>query len=124
LLNEIRNVTDGRGADGVMEVVGSADALGLAIKLLRPGGIISSAGVHTSKSFPFSPGEAYDKNLLYKIGRCPARYYAEKLIREEVAQRYPIEEIISHRFALSEGAIAYNVFTNKLDNCIKPVLEL
>jgi threonine dehydrogenase-like Zn-dependent dehydrogenase len=122
MLNEIKNKTDGRGADAVMEVVGSADALSLAIKLLRPGGIISSAGVHTSKTFPFSPGEAYDKNLVYKIGRCPARYYAEKLIREEVAQRCPIEDIISHRFELSEGAMAYNVFTNKLDNCIKPVL--
>lgn len=124
LLNEIRNATDGRGADAVMEVVGSADALKLAIKLLRPGGTISSAGVHTAKTFPFSPGEAYDKNLVYKIGRCPAKYYAEKLIREEVAQQCPVENIISHRFHLSEGATAYDIFTRKLDNCIKPVLEL
>jgi threonine dehydrogenase-like Zn-dependent dehydrogenase len=122
VLNEINNATDGRGADAVMEVVGSADALKLAIKLLRPGGTVSSAGVHTAKNFPFSPGEAYDKNLVYKIGRCPAKYYAEKLIRQEVAQRCPIEEIISHRFQLSEGANAYTTFTNKLDNCIKPVL--
>ncbi|MES1225612.1 MAG: glutathione-dependent formaldehyde dehydrogenase, partial [Bacteroidota bacterium] len=79
-------------------------------------------GVHTSKTFSFSPGEAYDKNLIYKSGRCPARYYAEKLLHEEVPQQYAIEDIITHQFSLSEGAIAYNVFDKKLDNCIKAVL--
>jgi 2-desacetyl-2-hydroxyethyl bacteriochlorophyllide A dehydrogenase len=120
--DEILKATNGRGADAVMEVVGSPDALRLAMDLLRPGGTISSVGVHTTKNFSFSPVEAYDKNLTYKIGRCPARYYAEKLIREEVIQRYDAEKIITHRFELEKGAEAYTIFTNKLDNCIKPVL--
>jgi threonine dehydrogenase-like Zn-dependent dehydrogenase len=119
----IRNATNDRGADAVMEVVGSPDALRLAIDLLRPGGIISSVGVHTAKNFSFSPGEAYDKNLVYKIGRCPAHYYAEKLLREQVIQRYPVEKIITHRFSLTEGARAYEVFDKKMDNCIKAVLH-
>lgn len=119
---EILNNTQGRGADAVMEVVGSDKTLKLAIDLLRPGGTISSVGVHTAKHFSFSPGEAYDKNLIYKSGRCPARYYAEKLLREEVAQRYAIEDIITHQFSLKEGARAYEVFDKKMDNCIKAVL--
>jgi threonine dehydrogenase-like Zn-dependent dehydrogenase len=119
---EILQHTNGRGADAVMEVVGSPDTLRLAIDLLRPGGIISSVGVHTSKEFSFSPGEAYDKNLTYKIGRCPAKYYADKLLREEVVQRYPIESIITHRFSLKEGAKAYEIFDKKLDGCVKPIL--
>ena len=119
---QILNATNGRGADAVMEVVGSPDALRLAIDLLRPGGTISSVGVHTEKNFSFSPVEAYDKNLVYKIGRCLAHFYAEKLLREEIVQRYAIENIITHRFALAEGAKAYDIFDQKLDNCIKPVL--
>jgi threonine dehydrogenase-like Zn-dependent dehydrogenase len=119
----IMNATNDRGADAVMEVVGSPEALRLAIDLLRPGGTISSVGVHTSKHFSFSPGEAYNKNLVYKIGRCPAHYYAEKLLREEVIQRYPVENIITHHFNLSDGARAYEVFDKKLDNCIKAVLH-
>lgn len=114
--------TNGRGADGVMEVVGSPDALRMAIDLLRPGGTISSVGVHTAENFSFSPVEAYDKNLVYKIGRCPAHFYAEKLIRENVVQQLSIENIISHRFALSEGSNAYHIFDKKKDNCIKPIL--
>ena len=119
----IRNATHDRGADAVMEVVGSSDALRLAIDLLRPGGIISSVGVHTAKNFSFSPGEAYDKNLVYKIGRCPAHYYAEKLLKEQVIQRYPVEKIITHRFSLTDGARAYEVFDKKMDKCIKAVLH-
>jgi threonine dehydrogenase-like Zn-dependent dehydrogenase len=119
---EILNNTHGRGADAVMEVVGSSATLKLAIDLIRPGGTISSVGVHTAKNFSFSPGEAYDKNLIYKSGRCPARYYAEKLLKEEVPQRYAIEDIITHQFSLQEGATAYEVFDKKSDNCIKAVL--
>jgi len=119
---EIQSSTWGRGGDAVMEVVGSDKTLKLAIDLIRPGGIISSVGVHTAKDFSFSPGEAYDKNLTYKTGRCPARFYSEKLLREEIPQRYAIEDIITHQFALEDGARAYEVFDKKLDNCIKPVL--
>ena len=119
---EIFMNTNGRGADAVMEVVGSDQSLKLAIDLVRPGGVISSVGVHTAKTFSFSPGEAYDKNLTYKSGRCPARFLSEKLLREEVPQRYPIEDIITHQFALKDGARAYEVFDKKLENCIKAVL--
>lgn len=119
----IANATNGPGADAVMEVVGSPDTLRLAIDLLRPGGTISSVGVHTAKHFPFSPGESYDKNLVYKIGRCPAHFYAEKLLRDEVIQKYPAENIITHHFNLDKGAYAYDIFARKLDNCIKAVLH-
>ncbi|QEC66789.1 zinc-binding dehydrogenase [Panacibacter ginsenosidivorans] len=121
---EILNNTHGRGADAVMEVVGSSATLKMAIDLLRPGGTISSVGVHTANHFSFSPGEAYDKNLIYKSGRCPAHYYAEKLIREEVLQRYAIEDIITHQFLLQDGAKAYEVFDKKLDNCVKAILQI
>src|SRR5436190_9147580 len=119
---QILSSTRGRGADAVMEVVGSEQTLKLAIDILRPGGTISSVGVHTAKYFAFSPGEAYDKNLIYKSGRCPAHYYAEKLLMEELPERYAIEDIITHTFPLADGARAYDVFDRKLDNCIKAVL--
>ncbi len=118
----ILNSTSWRGTDAVMEVVGSDKSLRLAIDLIRPGGTISSVGVHTANNFSFSPGEAYDKNLIYKSGRCPARFYSEKLLREEVPQRYPIEDIITHQFSLMQGAKAYEVFDKKMDSCIKAIL--
>ena len=119
---EILNSTHGRGADAVMEVAGNDKTLKMAIDLIRPGGIISSVGVHTAKHFSFSPAEAYNRNLIYKSGRCPARYYAEKLLREGIPQQYAIEDIITHEFSLKDGAKAYEVFDKKMDGCIKTIL--
>jgi len=119
---EIFNNSYGRGADAVMEVAGGDRTLKLAIDLIRPGGTISSVGVHTTNNFSFAPGEAYDKNLTYKSGRCPARYYSEKLLHEQLPQRYAIQDIITHQFSLREGAKAYEVFDKKMDNCIKAIL--
>ena len=75
---EIKNVTAGRGADSVMELVGSSAAQQLAYQILRPGGIMSVVGCHCTPNFAFSPVDAFDKNLTYRTGRCSARTYMDK----------------------------------------------
>lgn len=46
---KIREYTDGRGADVVIEVVGLSPALRMGFDLLRPYGVISSVGVHNAE---------------------------------------------------------------------------
>ena len=118
----IRSVTDGRGADAVLEVVGNPGATRLAVDLVRPGGIISTVGVHNEAEFAFSPVEAYDKNLTFKIGRCPARYYMERLIPLAQKRAGDLLQIISHRLPLSAGPRAYEIFDQKKENCTKVIL--
>ena len=120
----LRDATDGRGADVVLEAVGSPGASRLAVDLVRPGGTISAAGVHTEQHFAFSPGEAYDKNLCYRAGRCPARHWMPRLLELVASGRVPLGSIISHRLALEEGPRAYELFDGKQDGCTKVVFEL
>lgn len=110
---------NGRGADVVLEAVGSAAASRLAYELVRPGGTISAAGVHTEPAFAFSPGEAYDKNLTYRAGRCPARSYMPRMLALVASKRYPLARIVSHRLPLDEGPRAYELFDRKLAGCTK-----
>jgi threonine dehydrogenase-like Zn-dependent dehydrogenase len=49
MFRRIRAVTDGRGADAVVEVVGLSPALRTAFELVRPFGVISSIGVHNAE---------------------------------------------------------------------------
>jgi threonine dehydrogenase-like Zn-dependent dehydrogenase len=114
--------TDGRGADGVLEAVGSPSAQRVAYELVRAGGTIATVGVHTAPHFAFSPAEAYDKNLTYRVGRCPARRLIPELL--EVARRRAadLRSIISHRMPLGEAARAYTIFDQKLEGCTKVVL--
>jgi len=45
----VKEVTDGRGADLVIEIVGLSPALKMGFELLRPWGVISSVGVHNGE---------------------------------------------------------------------------
>jgi threonine dehydrogenase-like Zn-dependent dehydrogenase len=115
--------THGTGAEAVMEAVGSPVAQDLALKLVRPGGIISTVGVHTSDLFAFSPVDAYNMNLTYRIGRCSARYYMDILMPKLEDWPYDLDMIISHELPLSEGPRAYEMFDRKEENSMKILLN-
>jgi 2-desacetyl-2-hydroxyethyl bacteriochlorophyllide A dehydrogenase len=119
----IREQTDGRGADAVLEAVGSPAAGRLAVDLVRPGGIISTAGVHTERQLSFSPVEAYDKNLTYRSGRCPARAYMDRLLPLVCSRKYFLTEVFSHRMSLAEGPEGYRLFAGRRDGCTKVALQ-
>ncbi|OBT71339.1 hypothetical protein VF21_09648 [Pseudogymnoascus sp. 05NY08] len=70
--DRITKVTDGKGADVVIEVVGLSAALKTGFDLLRPFGILSSLGVHNAE-IPWTGNQAYNKNLRLLMGRCPVR---------------------------------------------------
>ena len=79
-------------------------------------------GCHSS-GFAFSPSEAYDKNLTYRTGRCPARHYMERLtvvVRRELPH---ITHVITHRFAPDDCGRAYDVFAHQRDGCVKAVFD-
>jgi threonine dehydrogenase-like Zn-dependent dehydrogenase len=120
---QIRELTEGRGADVVLEAIGSASATSLAFDLVRPGGTISAVGVHHEAAFSFSPGQAYDKNLTWRIGRCPARYYMEVLQPLARKHQRDLDSVFTHTIPLDEGVGAYRMFAERRDGCVKVALE-
>lgn len=118
----VEQATGGLGADAVLEGVGSPAAHRLAVDLVRPGGTVSVVGVHNESGFSFTPAEAYDKNLTYRVGRCPARRLMEQLVPVVQRREYDLASLISHRMRLDQGVEAYRIFDGKLDGCIKVVL--
>lgn len=123
IIGAIHDATDGRGADVVLEAVGANSALQLAYDIVRPMGTISSVGVNTSPAFPFSPTQAYDKNITFRCGRCPARAVMERLLPLVRQGVLPLERIFTHRMPLSRGTEAYDIFARRLDGAVKIVLD-
>jgi len=119
----VQDLTEGRGADSVMELVGLPAAQELAFQLIRPGGVMSVIGCHTSTNFTFSPVDAYDKNLTYRTGRCPARHYMDKLTGRIARGDIPIDTMITHRFDPADCINAYDIFAHQKDGCIKAVFD-
>lgn len=123
LAEHLLGITAGRGADSVMELVGLPDAQRLAYQVIRPGGIMSVIGCHCTPDFSFGPADAYNKNLTYRTGRCPARYYMDRL--DSVVEEFETElaSLITHRFKPSDAVRAYDIFSSRRDGCIKAVFD-
>jgi threonine dehydrogenase-like Zn-dependent dehydrogenase len=115
--------TEGRGADAVLEAVGAAPALDLAIRLARPGATVSIAGYHTAAEYPLPIQAAYGKNLGLRIGRCHARRHIDTLLPLVLAGRFRQTEIITHQLPLADGARAYDIFAQHQDQAIKVLLH-
>jgi threonine dehydrogenase-like Zn-dependent dehydrogenase len=118
----IRDATDGRGADGVMELVGLPLAQRTAYELIRPGGTMSVIGCHCTPDFAFSPVDAYNKNLTYRTGRCPARHYMTKLLPQLLDNPIDLSWCITHRYSIDQAEQAYDTFANRKDGCVKAVI--
>lgn len=122
-LKEVRDRTDGRGADAVIELVGLPEAQRTAYELIRPGGVMSVIGCHCTPNFAFSPADAYGKNLTYRTGRCSARAFMEPLAQRFLADPLDLSWVFTHRFSIDQGVRAYDVFANREDGCVKAALQ-
>ncbi|SDP72161.1 Threonine dehydrogenase [Streptomyces sp. cf386] len=119
----IRDMTGGRGPDAVVEAVGSDSTIELALKAVRQAGRVSVIGVSQNKAFPFHMGLAQIKELEFAIGLCSVHYELPPLIALTRAGRIKPEVAVSHRFALSEGPAAYELFAGRADGVRKILLD-
>ncbi len=114
----------GLGYSAVLEAVGGPGPQSLAYDLVRAGGVISSVGVHTTEHFSFSPVQAYDKNITYRSGRCPARYYMPLLRRLLTEEKIRMPEVFSHTFPLNQAPEAYHLFAYRPEPVMKISLSV
>ena len=127
-------VIDCVGMDGEMSTIekietalklqgGSKSALEIASQAVRKGGTVSVVGVYGARynNFPF--GDFFSRNITLKMGQCPAHSYIDHILDLLKKNKLDATDIITHRMSLSEGRKAYELFDQKLDNCIKVVLK-
>lgn len=120
----IQQHTSGFGVDSVLELVGLPAAQRTAYEVIRPGGTLATIGCHCTPHFSFTPSEAYDKNLNYRTGRCPARFYMESVHHKSVNLDLDLSWCVTHRFSLDQAQHAYDIFANRKEGCIKAVFTL
>ncbi|GAA5828194.1 hypothetical protein JCM3770_000239 [Rhodotorula araucariae] len=75
LEGKIAEITNGRGVDSVLEVIGNASALDLALQHVRAFGSIASCGVHAGgePTTQITCQGLYNKNSSLQFGRCPVK---------------------------------------------------
>lgn len=139
----IREMTQGRGADVVVDAVGmeaersmlskaaqlvhleagSLNALKMCVRAVRRGGTISVVGVYgtTYDNFPF--GQMFDKGIKMIGGQAPAQAHIDHLMTLVRDKKVILDDIVSHKLPLDKISEAYEIFNNKEDNCMKVILK-
>ncbi|KAF9870969.1 hypothetical protein CkaCkLH20_11641 [Colletotrichum karsti] len=102
----VREVSDGRGADVAIEVVGLSPALRTAFDLIRPLGVISSIGI------PWTGNEAYNKNVRLQMGRCPVRSIFPEALALLEEKHHLLGFMFENILPLSEAVKGYELFDN------------
>ena len=111
------DLTDGRGADVVLEVAGGQDTFQTAWQVARPNGIVYVIAVYgEAKSLPFP--EMYGKNLTFKTGGVDA-CDCERIIELIAEGKLDTTKLITHEVTLENVMEGYRIFENKEDGVIK-----
>lgn len=112
LAQRIKDASDGRGADVVMEVVGMTDAVELALQVVRPFGKVSSVGVH-SKDMTLKGSDLYGKNVTMAFGRCPVRSIFEEALGVLQVVQKDLSFLVGHKMKLEDAPEAFRLFEQR-----------
>lgn len=122
LLERVLALTEGEGADAVIEAVGRAELVAQAALLLRAGGVIAVAGVIVQNvELPWAL--FLMKNLSLRGGLVNPQEHVERLLALIRSGRLDPAELVTHRMPLSEGPAAYELFASHADGVLKVILE-
>ncbi|KAH8812375.1 chaperonin 10-like protein [Xylogone sp. PMI_703] len=111
MFERVKEVSNGRGVDLVIEAVGLSPALRTAFDLLRPWGVISSIGVHNAE-IPWTGNEAYAKNLRLQMGRCPVRSIFPEALDLFLKKKHLLSFMFENVMPLTRAAEGYDLFND------------
>lgn len=121
-LEVIMKETNGRGADRVFEVAGIKSTFELAWKAARPNAIVVIVALYAEpQEIPLQL--MYGKNLTFKTGGVDGNSnYAEEIMKLVQCGKIDTSCLITHKAPLNDVIHGYEVFENKIDNCVKWVI--
>lgn len=118
----IMKITDGRGADTVIEAVGIAATFELCEEIVAPGGTIANIGVHGTK-VALHLERLWDRNISITT-RLVDTVSTPMLLKTVQSGKIDPRRLITHRFKLSAILEAYDTFARAADTrALKVIIE-
>jgi len=110
-VEEIMELTNGIGADAVMECVGTKDAIDTAFSIARPGALVGRVGVpHYSE---IDVQTTFFRNVGMRGGPAPARAYIPELLEAVLAGDINPGKVFDYVTDLDNIAEAYNAMDER-----------
>jgi len=120
-VDEIMALTNGRGVDVAIEALGLQQTFQACLRVLKPGGTLSSLGVYSQDLT--IPLEAFtaglgDHRIITSL--CPGgKERMRRLMNTIEGGRVDLKPLVTHRYALDDIEAAYELFAEQRDGVMK-----
>ena len=117
----VMDLTGGRGADVSIEALGTQETFESCLRVLKPGGTLSSLGVYSGKlTLPLDAFAAGLGDHRIVTTLCPGGKERMRRLLEIVASgRVDLTPLVTHRFKLDQIETAYDLFANRREGVLK-----
>ena len=120
VVTEVKRLTGG-GVDIAIEALGTQPTFENALRVIRPGGTLSSLGVYSGHlSLPLDAFAAGLGDHTLVTSLCPGgKERMRRLMSIVAAKRAPFEALVTHSFSLNQIEEAYDLFAHQRDGVLK-----
>lgn len=120
-VEEIMRLTGGRGVDVAIEALGTQGTFEACLRVLRPGGTLSSLGVYSGDlTIPVGPFAAGLGDYRIITTLCPGgKDRMQRLMSAIASGRVDLGALVTHRYRLDDIEAAYDLFANQNDGVLK-----
>jgi threonine dehydrogenase-like Zn-dependent dehydrogenase len=120
-VEEIMRITDGRGVDVAIEALGTQATFESALRVLRPGGTLSSLGVYSADlKIPLNAFAAGLGDHTITTTLCPGgKERMRRLMAVIQSGRVDLKPLDTHRYKLDDIVAAYDLFSHQRDGVLK-----
>ena len=125
VIEEVMKLTRGRGADASIEALGTQQTFESALRVLKPGGTLSSLGVYSQDlTIPvdaFAAGLG-DHKILTAL--CPGgKERMRRLMAVIDSGRVDLGALVTHEYKLDDIVAAYDLFAHQRDGVLKIAIK-
>ncbi len=126
VVSEIHKLTGGRGVDASIEALGLQQTFESSLRVLKPGGTLSSLGVYSENlTIPLDAFCAGLGDHRIVTSLCPGgKERMRRLMQIIDSGRLDLGPMVTHRFPLEEIVDAYELFSHQRDGVLKVALEV
>lgn len=112
----VMELTDGIGADAVLECVGTRDALDTALAIARPGAAVGFVGVPQDLTDGYAPlplRPMFSRNVALRGGVAPVRQYLPELLADVLSGALDPSPVFDLELPLERAADGYRAMNDR-----------
>ena len=125
VVEEILKLTGGRGVDSAIEALGLQSTFTNALRVLKPGGTLSSLGVYsTDLVIPLNAFHAGLGDNKIVTSLCPGgKERMRRLLNVVASGRVDLGLLVTHQYKLDDIVAAYDLFGHQRDGVLKVAIK-